>query len=333
MIAKTSAKYILLIFFLISLLLSCDDKPTSTNPEDNSESSIIISPEMPPGDTYPESEILDILIYQSHVQLISSSCYSDSSDPNYPEIIFIANNVVKTFAFVWLPENWHNFSNKDKRMIIHLHGHCGIGTKHFCKWCELANERNIAVLSLQYWMGEDEWGDGNPKPDGDYSYYITGPGQTCGWHLNIETDIYPFIDKLMEYYDVHSVMLHGFSMAAATSVIVDYRDKHNRDIIDFTVFNAGHIDSNHYFYQEIESNPDGGPFRNENYFFFLENIDANTYAQQSSTREFLINKGVTDIETVIAEDGGYQHGALLNNEDFLPVRERIISLYDSLTTN
>ena len=137
----------------------------------------------------------------------------------------------------------------------------------------------------------------------------------------------------MEYYDVHSVMLHGFSMAAATSVIVDYRDKQNRDLIDFTIFNAGNMSSNHYFYQEIESNPDNSPFRNENYFFFLENIDANTYAQQSSTREFLINKGVTDIETVIAEDGDYKHGALLNHEDFLPVRERIISLYDSLTTN
>jgi len=330
MITKTSAKYILLIFFLISLLLSCDDK--STNLEDNSESSILISSKMPQDNTSPKSAILDTLIYQSHVQLILSSCYSDSSYPNYPEIIFIANNVVKTFAFVWLPENWHNYSNKDKRMIIHLHGHCGIGTKHFCKWYELACAKNIAVLSLQYWMGEDEWSDGNPKPDGDYSYYLTGPGQTCGWHLNIENDIYPFIDKLIEYYDVHSVMLHGFSMAAATSVIVNYRDKHNRDIIDFTVFNAGHIDSNHYFYKEIESSTNSNPLTNENYYFFLENIDASIYAKQSSTRSFLIEKGVTDIETVIAENNNYNHGALLNHEDFLPVRERIISLYDSLTT-
>lgn len=127
-------------------------------------------------------------------------------------------------------------------------------------------------------------------------------------------------------------MLHGFSMAAATSVIVNYRDKHNRDIIDFTVFNAGHIDSNHYFYKEIESSTNSNPLTNENYYFFLENIDASIYAKQSSTRSFLIEKGVTDIETVIAENNNYNHGALLNHEDFLPVRERIISLYDSLTT-
>jgi len=46
---------------------------------------------MPQDNTSPKSAILDTLIYQSYVQLILSSCYSDSSYPNYPEIIFIAN--------------------------------------------------------------------------------------------------------------------------------------------------------------------------------------------------------------------------------------------------
>ncbi len=328
--AKITTKY-LSIFILISLFLSCNQK--SSNPENEAEETIIISSKMPQGDTLPKSAILDTLIYQSHVELILSSCYNDTSDPDYPEIIYLANNVVKTFAFVWLPENWDSFSNEEKRMIIHLHGHCGIGTKRFCEWYNLARIKNIAVLSLQYWMGEYDWCGGNPKPLGDYSYYITGPGQTCGWHLNIENDIYPFISKLAEYFDVHSIMLHGFSMAAATGVIVDYRDKQDQDIIDLTVFNAGHIDSTHYFYKEIESCKDSSPFKNENYFFFLENIDPNIFAQQSSTRSFLIKNGVKEIETVIAVDNNYKHGALLNNEDFLPVRERIVSIYDSITTN
>ncbi len=331
MMTRTIARYSILMIVLMAVLLSCSEE--STSPQDGSESEIIISSEMPDGSTLPDGAILDSLIYQSHVELALSSCYYETGDPNYPEIVYIANDVVKTFAFVWLPQNWDSFPAKDKRMIIHLHGHCGIGTKRFCEWYELAREKNIAVLSLQYWMGDDEWCGGNPKPDGDYSYYITGPGETCGWHLNIESDIYPFIDKLIEYYDAHSVMLHGFSMAAATAVIVDYRDKQNRNRIDFTVFNAGHIDSSHYFYEEIESNPDSTPFENENYFFFLEDINEGTYAKQSATRSFLIEKGVTDVETAIAVDSGYRHGALLNHEDFRPVRERIISLYDSLTTS
>ncbi len=331
MVAKTLAVHIIIMLVLISLLLSCNDN--ATNPEDNSENSIIISTEMPQGNSFPSSNILDTLIYQSHVQLVKSSCYNDTSDQSYPDIIFMANNIVKTFAFTWLPENWSDYPKNKKRMIIHLHGHCSIGTKHFCKWYELAYLKNIAVLSLQYWMGDEAWNGGNPKPDGDYSYYFEGIGQTCGWHLNVEKDIYPFVDKLMEYYDVHSVMLHGFSMAAATSVIVNYRDKNNRDIIDLTVFNAGHVDSNHYFYKEIESSTNNSPFTNENYYFFLENIETNKYAQQSATRSFLIEKGATEIETAIAEDNNYKHGALLNHEDFLPVRERIIAVYDSLTTN
>ena len=316
---------------LVVLPLACSQQ--STGPEGGSESEIVVSNKMPEGDTAPKGGVLDTLIYLSHVQLVASTCYTDSSDPHYPEIIFVANDVVKTFAFVWLPQNWNTFPDQDKRMIVHLHGHCGIGTKHFCKWYELARSKNIAVLSLQYWMGEDEWCGGNPKLEGDYSYYLTGPGETCGWHLNIETDIYPFIDKLMEYYDVHSVMLHGFSMAAATSAIVDYRDKHNRDIIDFTVFDAGHIDSTHYFYEEIRASSDPKPFAGEDYYFFLEDIDPDTYTKQAATRAFLIDKGATDIETVTAVDSDYKHGALLNHDDFLSVRERIVALYDSLSAS
>ena len=302
----------------------------STNPVDSSYNNIVISSVMPQNNTYPKSSIIDTLTYQSHVQLILSSCYGDTSDLHYPEIILIANDVVKTFAFVWLPENWTTLSKTKKRMIIHLHGHCSIGTKPFCKWYELSNLKNIAVLSLQYWMGDDEWHGGNPSPGPDYPYYTTAPGQTCGWHLNIDKDIVPFIDELTEFYDVNSVMLHGFSMAAATGAIVNYRDKNFRDIIDFTIFNAGHISENHYFRREIDSI--SNPYSNENFFFFLENFNANTFANQSETRSFLLDKGVTDTWTVIAEGNDYKHGALINHDDFKPVRERIVSLYDSLTT-
>lgn len=284
------------------------------------------------GETLPKNAILDTLLYQSNIELFLSTCYSDTNDINYPDVIFLSNNTVQSFAFVWLPENWSNYPINDKRMIIHLHGHCSIGTKHFCKWYEVAYQKNIAVLSLQYWMGDEEWKGGNLKPDGDYSYYISEPGQNCGWHLNIEDDIYPFIDKLIEYYDLHSVMLHGFSMAAATSTIVTYRDDNNKNIIDLTVFNAGHIGINHYFYNEISSIENDSPLISDKYYFFLENIDPDIYSKQSATRDFLLGKGVNDINTVVAENNNYKHGSLLNNEDFSFVREHIITVYDSLTT-
>lgn len=270
---------------LIFLIVSLSSSGESSNPKDSFANDIIISTEIPQNGSLPDNCVLDTLVYRSHVQLILSSCYNDTSDQNYPDIIYVANNIVKTFAFVWLPENWYDYRNNEKRMIIHLHGHCSIGTKHFCKWYQLAHFKNIVVLSLQYWMGDDEWCGGNPKPNDDYFYYITGPGQTCGWHLNIENDIFPFIDKLIEYYDVQSVMLHGFSMAAATGVIVDYRDKQNRDLIDFTIFNAGNIFSNHYFYQEIESNPDNSPFRDEDYFFSFWKILIQIYMLNNFRQE------------------------------------------------
>lgn len=36
--------------------------------------------------------------------------------------------------------------------------------------------------------------------------------------------------------------------------------------------------------------------------------------------------------TEIADQKNYRHGALLNHQDFASVRERIVDLYDSLTT-
>ncbi len=323
---------LLALVLSLSLVLTCSDE--ATNPQNNTDtdtSTIIISTTMPQNNSLPPSGIIDTLIFQSHVQLILSSCYDDTTDQDYPNIIYIANDVVKTFAFLWLPENWNTLPSAQKRMLVHLHGHCGIGAKHFCTWYELAKTKNIAVLSLQYWMGDVDWQGGNPSPGDDYPYYLTGPGQTCGWHLNIDADIYPFIDKLAEYYDAHSVMLHGFSMSAATCAIVNYRDKCARDIIDFSVFNAGHMDSSHYFREEIDTM--SNPYAGEKFFFFLENIDSLTYAQQSETRSFLLGKGVTEVETVTAVGSGYAHGALLNNDDFAATRERIIFLYDSLTTN
>jgi len=324
------SKSVLPVLILALLSPSCGDE--AGNLGSTPEGTIVVSSTLPQGDLYPGSAVIDSLLHRSNSELSASSCYAGPGDPDYPEVIYIANDIVRTFAFVWLPDGWDGFPSEEKRVVIHLHGHCGIGAKRFCEWYELASEKDIGVISLQYWMGEVDWGGGNEKPNDDYAYYQTGPGQTCGWHLNIEKDIYPFVEALAEHYDAHAVMLHGFSMAAATAVIVDYRDMQSEDKIRFVVFNAGHMAPSHYFREEIESSGEDNAFSGEPYFFFLEDIGDGTFQQQADTREFVVENGATDIQTVIAQDSGYRHGALLNNEDFRPVRERIIALFDSLTT-
>jgi hypothetical protein len=312
-----------------SSLLACGGKDEGTAPENGEESPVVVSPTLPDRGTYPSAAVLDTLIQISLEELAGSPCYGAGDDPDMPEVVYVANDLVRTFAFVWIPPGWSSGGESERKMIVHLHGHCGIGAKRFCEWYEQAWPRGIAVVSLQYWMGDVDWKGGNPKPNDDYAYYVTGPGETCGWHLHIENDIAPFVEALAESYGAGSVMLHGFSMAAATATIVTYRDRASADRIDLTVFNAGHIDSTHYFFEELDSSPEPKPFDGEKFFFFLESMNPETYAKQSATRAFLLDNGVEETETVVAE-GDYRHGALLNHEDFEPVRERIVAIFDSL---
>jgi hypothetical protein len=325
---RPAAAFVNLLFIAAACLAACGDD--STGPGGQADEAVIISSEMPLNNSLPGSAVIDTLVHLSHVEMLATCCYGDTSDPQYPQLIYIANDVVKSFAFVWLPGGWDSLPNDERRMLVHLHGHCSIGTKHFCTWYEPAAAFNIAVLSLQYWMGDEEWMGGNPSPGQGYPLYGEH-GEFCGWHLNIDNDIYPFVEALAEHFSAESLLLHGFSMAAATSAIVDHRDKQSGDVIDMVVFNAGHISSSHSFLRELQTSRDRDAFSGENFFFFLENLEDDVYAKQAATRETLIAYGAADIGTEIAADSGYRHGALLNHDDFIPTRQWIMALYDSLS--
>ncbi len=305
-----------------------------SSPEDSThmQDTVVVSVLPPETDALPALPILDTLQQMSDAEMARSGCWSCTSDPNYPHLLYLHNSTVETLAYVWLPEGWANMPPSERRLLVHLHGHCGLGAKRFCEWYEQAAPFYIGVAVLQYWMGDPYWLGGNPKPDGDYSYYMEGQGETCGWHLNIETDIYPFIEALAHHLGASSVLLHGFSMAAATATIVGYRDACKEQLVDLVVFNAGLIDSSHYFYKEMSAIADTQPLSGQHFFFFLEDIPGSSFTKQEATRGYIMEWGATDCGTVIAQGAGYYHGCLLNNDDFEATRARILALYDSLTS-
>ena len=269
--------------------------------------------------TMPEDDGVIRTVQESDSVLAEDEYYLSGLYP-VPDYVFMDNGTAHTFALVWLPDNWYGYLPSNRRVIIHLHGHCALGAMHFSKWHMLARSRNLAVIAPQVWL------DDNTPPEG-YSVHPDG-----GYHLDVNDDIYPFTDALLQHYGASSAMIHGFSMFACASVVLTYRDKFQNNLLDFTVFNAGRIGEDHPFRHEIEKLAYGGEhdqFSGEQFFFFIELSNQNpTYQQQLDARSFVETYAG---EVVMSYESEGPHGVF-----FSPVydnlRSSVVAYYDSMST-
>lgn len=297
---------IILLFILI--LGGCEN-----NNVIDEEACITISTIMPDNDGV-------IRTVQESDSVLAEDMYYSSGQIAAPDYAFLDNGTIQTFALVWLPDNWYGYSPLNRKAIIHLHGHCSLGAMHFSKWHTLARSRNLAVIAPQVWL------DDNTPPEG-YSLHPNG-----GYHLDVDDDIYPFTDALLQHYCASSAMIHGFSMFACAGVMLTYRDKFRNNLLDFTVFNAGHIGEDHPFRHEIEKLAHGGDhdqFSGERFFFFIELSNQNpTYQQQLDARSFVETHGG---EVVMSYESEGTHGVFFSPM-YDNLRGSIVAYYDSLST-
>ena len=234
-----------------------------------------------------------------------------------PEVVFLDNDRVKTFALVYLPPGWDDLPATRRKAIVTLHGHCGHIGQNFGLWQELGARNGMAVIGLQWWI------DSNLPPKGYTIFYENGA--PSGYHLDCRLDVYPFIDALLGRYRVESAMLHGFSMAASSCLMVTYRDKLRKNRIDLGVFNAGHISASHPFRREIKraarARPDTPPFSDENFIFFYDSD-----LQLNDTHEFVSEFGGNVLKVVT---GNERHGAFFSPK-YQELRREIVEQYDAL---
>ncbi len=95
---------------------------------------------------------------------------------------------------------WRAPGTNPKRWIVSLHGSRGFATDDLAIWYPLIKDRDVGLLSLQWWIGTD---------DSTRSYYAP-------------LQIYREIDNALQGLGVQQgmVMLHGFSRGSANSYAV-----------------------------------------------------------------------------------------------------------------
>lgn len=199
----------------------------------------------------------------------------------------------QSFILVWkaagtVPKHW----------IVSLHGSHGFATDDLAIWYPHLKNRDVGLVSVQWWIGTD---------DTNKSYYA--PMQ-----------IYREIDIALQKLGVQpgTVMLHGFSRGSANSYAITALDAgRGKHYFSLSVASSGGVGLDYPPTRAILEGKFGKhPLRGTRWITVAgahdSNPDRDGIAGMKRTAAWLKEQGATVIETI--EDPNEGHGALMRNE-------------------
>jgi hypothetical protein len=198
----------------------------------------------------------------------------------------------QSFVVVWKPPG-----TNPKRWIVSLHGSRGFATDDLALWHPSLRDRDVGLLSVQWWIGADD----TPR-----SYYT--PMQ-----------IYREIDMAFRKLGVQPgmVMLHGFSRGSANSYAVAAMDAgRGRHYFSLIVASSGGVSTDFPPTKEILTGAFGDhPLRRTRWVTAAgardPNPDRDGIPGMRRTAAWLEEQGATVLERI--EDPAEGHGALQRN--------------------
>ncbi|MBI4826538.1 MAG: hypothetical protein HY807_09000 [Nitrospirae bacterium] len=216
--------------------------------------------------------------------------FADSVKLN-PEIIPTSDG--RSFIVVWkasdkkVPAYW----------IVSLHGSHGFATDDLAIWCPNIKNRDVGLISLQWWIGTDDTGKSYYKP----------------------MQIYSEIDIALRKIGVKpdSVMLHGFSRGSANSYAVAALDAgRGKHYFSLIVASSGGVNLDYPPTRSIVEGAFGDhPLLNTRWITVAGardlNPDRDGITGMRRTTAWLREQGATVIESI--EDPNEGHGALMLN--------------------
>ncbi|MDO8282984.1 MAG: hypothetical protein Q7U10_10260 [Thermodesulfovibrionia bacterium] len=216
--------------------------------------------------------------------------FADSVKLN-PEIMPTSDG--RSFIVVWkvankkVPEHW----------IVSLHGSNGFATDDLAIWYQNIKDRDIGLISVQWWIGAD---------DNNKSYYK--PMQ-----------VYSEIDIALQKIGVKpgTVMLHGFSRGSANSYAIAALDAgQGKHYFSLIVASSGGVNLDYPPTRSIVEGAFGDhPLRNTRWITVAgardKNPDRDGIPGMKRTAIWLQEQGATVIERI--EDPNEGHGALMLN--------------------
>lgn len=216
--------------------------------------------------------------------------FADSVKLN-PEIIPTSDG--RSFIVVWKAPD----KAAPKRWIVSLHGSHGFATDDLAIWYPNIKDRDVGLISLQWWIGTD---------DTNKSYYA--PMQ-----------IYREIDIALQKIGVKpgSVMLHGFSRGSANSYAIAALDAgQGKHYFSLIVASSGGVGIDYPPTRAILEGAFGDhPLRNTRWITVAgardKNPDRDGIPGMRRTAAWLREQGATVIESI--EDPNEGHGALMLN--------------------
>ncbi|MBI5331449.1 MAG: hypothetical protein HZB71_12650 [Betaproteobacteria bacterium] len=196
------------------------------------------------------------------------------------------------FLVVWKPAG-----SAPKRWIVSLHGSQGFATDDLAIWHPHLQDREVGVVSLQWWNGHD---------DSTRSYLPP--------HL-----IYREIDRTLQQLGVQPgmAMLHGFSRGAANSYAVLALDRgRGRRYFSLAVASSGGVGIDFPPNREIVAGRYGQrPLEGSRWVTVAGGRDSNAQRDgipgMRRAADWLREQGAVVVESIEDAQGG--HGALVTN--------------------
>lgn len=195
---------------------------------------------------------------------------------------------------------WKATEKDPKHWIVSLHGSKGFATDDLAIWYPHLRNRDVGLVSLQWWTGTD---------DTTKSYYAP-------------LQIYREIDMALQKLGVQpgAVMLHGFSRGSANSYAVAALDAgRGKHYFSICVASSGGVSLDYPPTRAILDGAFGDhPLRSTRWITVAGAREGNPVAQDRDgipgmkrTAAWLREQGATVIETIEDPDEG--HGALVLN--------------------
>lgn len=165
----------------------------------------------------------------------------------------------RSYALWWTPEN---FDPETDPVIVSLHGHGEWAIKDFDVWQPAAEERNYALLTVQWWFGRSLEPEGYYEPD-----QISALIEEALSDQNIPQD---------------HVIFQGFSMASARSYTVTLYDQWcGSNYFGVSIANAGPWEDNYTLHEALLEGTFGTqPFEGTRWILFCGENDINEFAQE-----------------------------------------------------
>ena len=192
---------------------------------------------------------------------------------------------------------WKATGKTPKHWIVSLHGSQGFATDDLAIWYPHLKNRDVGLVSVQWWIGTD---------DTTKSYYTP-------------LQIYREIDIVLQKLGVQpgTVMLHGFSRGSANSYAVAALDAgRGKHYFSLSVASSGGVSLDYPPTRAILAGAFGDhPLRSTRWITVAgahePNPDRNGIPGMKRTAAWLREQGATVIETIEDPDEG--HGALQRN--------------------